>query len=546
MNGVATITANDGARADAALVQRFRQAQTTRERTAVFADVVRQHRQAVLRSCAQRLWPDADAAVAAAADVLITARLAMGDPAALPYPDRLRGWLLGLDDAADLGEPQARSAPARRWLERIVATLPEPRQRMFDLCVARGLDSRTAALELGTTVAEVRRLRRENRQAILRACEVTVLTAAEANEATGAVVDRPGSAAPGCGELGQLLADARRDAGDPLDGGRHQTVVLPAALRLSVSRHLSQCAACQARRDDCMARWAPELLSILAEVELYEQVMEQVQSMPELRQPGAHRRVAAPGTATMVVVRRPATIAAGAGLLAAALLVAFVWPGVLLGTRAATAMTSPARNRAVAGGAPTVTGTVGGLQARSHGHPAPSGAAGLMSSLPPTPAATAASSSAAVQPSAYYMVPPSATPTSSTAQPTPGPSSTSSSPSASPSAQPTTASPTPSPTRSTSPPTTPPAAPPSDPPTSPSTPTPTPSASTSTPTPTPSASTSTPTPTPSGSSSTPTPTPSATSATPTDSATDPSSSASPTLSPTLSASTAAPSASADS
>ena len=38
------------------------------------ADVVRQHRQAVLCSCTERLWPDADAAVDAAAGVLVAAR----------------------------------------------------------------------------------------------------------------------------------------------------------------------------------------------------------------------------------------------------------------------------------------------------------------------------------------------------------------------------------------------------------------------------------------------------------------------------------------
>src|SRR3981189_3374396 len=107
MNGVATITAHDGEWADAALVQRFRQSQTTRERTAVFADVVRQHRHAVLASCAERLWPDADAAVAAAARVLVAARQAMADSTKLPRPDRLRGWLLGIAAQAWLvpGQP---------------------------------------------------------------------------------------------------------------------------------------------------------------------------------------------------------------------------------------------------------------------------------------------------------------------------------------------------------------------------------------------------------------------------------------------------------
>ena len=92
----------------------------------------------------------------------------------------------------EMRDSPARVASLRQWLERIVATLPEPRQRMYDLFVTRGLDSRNAALELGTTVAEVRRLRRENRQAILRAFEVTALAAAEA------AVDPSGIGAPGC------------------------------------------------------------------------------------------------------------------------------------------------------------------------------------------------------------------------------------------------------------------------------------------------------------------------------------------------------------
>src|SRR5690242_14635399 len=139
-------------------------------------------------------------------------------------------------------------AALRRWLEQIVATLPEPRQRMYDLFVARGLDSRSAARELGTGVAEVQRLRRENRDAILRAFEVTALAAAETS------LGEPWGKAPGCGELRQILADAQRDGG-PHERGRRHLAVLPASVRLTLSRHLSQCTTCQGRRDDCMARW---------------------------------------------------------------------------------------------------------------------------------------------------------------------------------------------------------------------------------------------------------------------------------------------------
>src|SRR5690348_7932606 len=96
MNEVAFMTANDGGDADAALVRRFRQAQTRQESAVAFADVVRRHRDAVLACCAERLWPDGDAAVAAAGDVFIAASLAMADSAKLARPDLLRGWLLGI------------------------------------------------------------------------------------------------------------------------------------------------------------------------------------------------------------------------------------------------------------------------------------------------------------------------------------------------------------------------------------------------------------------------------------------------------------------
>src|SRR5690348_6489222 len=103
--GVTRMTAGDGRHADAALVRRFRQAQTRRNRAAVFADVVRRHGDAVLGRCAERLWPDADAAVAAACDVLIAARLVMADPAKMARPDQLRGWLLGISDGLPSGPP---------------------------------------------------------------------------------------------------------------------------------------------------------------------------------------------------------------------------------------------------------------------------------------------------------------------------------------------------------------------------------------------------------------------------------------------------------
>ena len=507
MNGVASITANDGRQADAALVRRFRQAQTKRERTAVFADVIRQHRDALLSSCAERLWPDADAAVAAAGKVLVAARLAMADPTKSPHPNRLRDWLLGIaaqdwvmpgvpvriDDinweavhariAADV--PETRNSPARpvsprHWLEQIVVTLPEPRQRMYDLFVARGLDSRSAALELGSGVAEVRRLRRENRQAILRAFEVTALAAAEA------APDEPWSEAPGCRELRQILADAQHD-GNPHEAGRRHIVVLPAAMRLALSRHLSQCTTCQDRRDDCMARWAPELLPILAGAELYEQVMEDLQSMPEPGQPGsapgAHRRDSSVGTARIVVARRVAA-AAGAGLLVA--LLAFVWPGFLHGKQGSI---SPASQALSSGGpsgsaAPQGVGTVAGVAGDKHGQPVRRGPSGLLNSLPPVATgSSAASPYASLPPFVSYTVQPSTSPTSSAGQPSSGSSPATPSPSAS-SAPPKATAPAPSPVRSTTQAATPSSQSPSATPSSPApskTTSPTPSAAPSTP-----------------------------------------------------------------
>ena len=82
--------------------------------------------------------------------------------------------------------------------------------------------------------------------------------------------------------------------------------------------------------------------------------------VPELgrprARPGSHRRVATAGTATKVVIGRVAVASAGAGVLAALLLIAFVWPGVLHGTRAATDAFSPDRNKAVTSGVDAPTG----------------------------------------------------------------------------------------------------------------------------------------------------------------------------------------------
>jgi len=527
MSGVAFITTNDLGQTDAALVLRFKQAQTERERTAVFADVIRHHGEAVLGCCAQRLWPDADAAVAAAGDVLIAARLAMADSAKLARPDRLRDWLLGIavydglpariddidweavqaHDACDT--PGTRDSLAGRpslrpWLEQIVATLPEARQRLYDLFVARGLNSRIAARELGTNVAGVRRLRGENRQAILRAFEITALAAE-------AALDPLGGEAPECGELRQILADAPRD-GDAQEGVRRHAVVLPAALRLTVTRHVSLCGACQDRRDDCMARWAPELLPILAGTELNDQVMEVLHPTPESAQShagaGAHRRpratpAAHKGAASVrgawAVVARPAAAAAGTGVLAALLLLGFVWPGFLHGAAAFVPRSSatsssqdPGSGGLNGGGAPQMIGTYAGVPGHDHGRPVPRGTAGLLGTLPAQPSGswfTAPSSpSASATPPLVYTVQPSTSPTSATsspAQPTSGPTPTSSpAPSPSPSAtQPTpvpstsATSPAPStPPPTTAPPTT---APPSTPPPSTSAPSPSASASAS-------------------------------------------------------------------
>jgi hypothetical protein len=285
-------------------------------------------------------------------------------------------------------------------------------------------------------------------------------------------MDPPGSDAPGCGELRRILADARHN-GDPRQGGRPRIMVLPAALRLTVTRHLSQCGTCQGRRDDCMARWAPELLPILAHTELNEQVMEDLQPAPEVARSraahgthrrGTHRRGAPVGTTATVVVRPPAA-AAGAGLLAALLLLAFVWPGFLHGTtalvpRGSTAPSSPdpSSNGRSSSGAPQVTGTIDGLPGHNNKRQVRTGSAGLLSSLPPAATGSSAAPSLFASPTPpvrYGVQPSSSTPA---VQQTSGTSPTSSPPAPSPSASapqrtgvPSTPSPSTSPSSSPSP-----------------------------------------------------------------------------------------------
>ncbi|WP_300607168.1 hypothetical protein [Trebonia sp.] len=318
---MAFTTANERGQTDAALVRRFRQAATKRARAAVFGCVVREHRDAVLGRCAARLWPDADAAVAAARDVFLVAYVAMRDPAKLARPGRLRDWLLGIvvdrglasglparadavnweilqagiaddepdkPDKPDVWGSATRLAAVRHWLEQIVATLPEPRQQMYDVFVRRALDSRGAATELGTYADAARRLRRENREAILRAFEVTALAAAEP-------VDPRDDTIPGCRALRQLLADGLGDRG-MFWAVRRDGVVLAADLRLAVSDHMGRCGACAGRRADCTAQWAPELLPVLAGAELNEQVINDLRTVPEPARPRRWGR-AGPGPA---------------------------------------------------------------------------------------------------------------------------------------------------------------------------------------------------------------------------------------------------------
>jgi len=480
MNGVTFIATNDGEQADAALVGRFRQAVAKRVRAAVFDQVVREHRDALLGRCAERLWPDADASIAAAYDAFMVAYLAMDDPAKLPRPERLRDWLLGI--AAE-GEPASGPpAPARRawsrgWLEQIVATLPEPRQQMYDLFVRRALDSRNAATELGTDIAGARRLRRENREAILRAFEVTAFAAAEAD------VDPLGGEPLGCGQLRQILSDARR-GGDAHEGVRRDNFVLPPELRLTVTRHVGQCGTCRERRDDCMARWAQEILPIVAGAELNEQVIEDLRTIPESTRShraassgglsrggrGVHAGAARAGVGRAVFTRRAAA-AGGAGLLVMLLLLGFVQPGFFLSSAASaprgTSSSSklPGSGGRGSGGDPQMIGTFDEVP----GRPVPSTTDGSSAGLPADGGGSTVPTSSSATAPVHSTGQPSSSPTSPSAHPTsPSPSSSSPStptPSASaagPTPVPTTptpstpASPTPSTPASTPPPSSPP------------------------------------------------------------------------------------------
>ncbi len=491
----------------------------------MFDGMVREHRDAVLGRCAERLWPDADAAVGAARDVLIVAYLAMADPAKLARPARLGDWLLaiadhgelasglsgGIDaidwgtlqasiaaDAADMPDMHgwaARRASLRRWLEQLVATLPEPRQQLYDLFVRAALASRNAATELGIDVAEARRLRRENRDAILRAFEVTVLVAAEA------ALDPLGDETPGCGQLRRILADAQRA------GGMHEDIrpvsgILPADLRSAVTRHVSQCDTCRGWCDDCMAQWAPELLPILAGAELNEQVIQDLRTIPESARcrtgtladgnhagRGAHRGPAA-GTGKAVTVRRAAV--AGAVLLVVLALLGFVQPGFLVSTAASVPRGSSSswpKDPGSGGQANSDDPQLIGTSAEGPVLPLPSAAKSSPAGLPPIPGVTAAAPAssfpAPAQPGRGTVLPSAspASPASSASSASPSAQPTSA-PTLSPSSSPSTRSPSPSASASATqtvpvPSTTPTADPtPTTPPTTPA-PTPTPSTSAS-------------------------------------------------------------------
>jgi len=497
VNGVAKITTIDLGQTDAALVRRFRQAVTKRARAAAFDRVVRTHRDAVLGRCAERLWPDADAAVAAAHDVFIIAYQAMADPAKLGHPDRLRDWLLAIEahgeltsrlpagiDAINWVALQAsitasgpetpgsaeRRAWLRNWLEQIVATLPETRQHMYDLFVLRALDSRNVAMELGTGIPEARRARRENREAILRAFEVTALAAAEA------ALDPRYDDTAGCAQLRQILTDGLRD-GDTYEGLRRDSLVLLADLRLSVTRHVNDCDTCYYRRDDCIAQWAPELLALLAGAELNEQVIEDLRTMPESGRShagafsGGHYRggrdpergLASAGAGKAIRTRRAAV--AGVGLLAALLLLGFVEPGFLLSATNSVPRGSSSSSAGPGSAGSSVGPAQRGTSAGASGRPVPSTSGGSSpgqpanggggSTVAPTSSSGTPTQRGTGQPSSSTTLPPSGRPIptpnpvrSSTPEPTPEPTT----------APPTTPAPT-TPAPTTQAPTTPPGSP---------------------------------------------------------------------------------------
>jgi hypothetical protein len=486
----AFIATNDRGQSDAALVRRFRQAVAKRVRAAVFDGVVREHRDAVLGRTAERLWPDVDASLVAAHDAFMVAYLAMGDPAKLPHPERLRDWLLGIaaegelasglparldavnwaarqaniaadvPDKPDMAGSAARRARLRAWLEQIVATLPEPRQQMYDLFVRRALDGRNAATELGTDIADARRLRRENREAVLRAFEVTAFAAAEAD------VDPLDGETPGCGQLRQILTDAQV---------RRDNLVLPPALRLTVTRHLGQCDTCRARRDDCMARWAPEILPIVAGAELNEQIILDLRTIPEPgpsgqgagagdRSLGSHaaRRGTSHAGAGNTVLSRRAAMAGGAGLLVMLLLLGFVRPGFFLSSAssaprgASSSSKLPGSGSRGRSGNPQIIGTFD----RVSGRPVPSTSGGSATGLSQGSGGSVAPTSSSAEPSISSTTQPSSSSSSPSAHST-SPSPSAPAPSvtaAGPTPVPTTPSPsTPaSPTPTTPPPSTPP------------------------------------------------------------------------------------------
>jgi hypothetical protein len=503
--------------ADAALVTRFRQAVARRDRAAAFDRLVRVHRDAVLGRCTERLWPDADAAVAAARDVFVAGYLAMADPAKLARPDLLQDWLLGIASYGELGsllpagidginwgalqagiaadaldnpdtrDSAARRASLRRWLEQIVATLPEARQQMYDLFVRRAVGSQNAATELGTDATEARRLRRENRDAVLRAFGVTALAVTEAGR------DPLGGEALGCSQLRHMLTGAQ-GAGGTDEGVGPDAVVLPADLRLAVTRHVGQCDACRDRRDDCIAQWAPELLPILAGAELNEQVIEDLRTIPAAGRPqrpqrpqrphvgvtahggpGSRRGARLPGaqggTGKALLARRAA--AAGAGLLALLLMLGFVQPGFFLSSAAsAPRVSSSSSPKDPGSGNPQMIGTSAEVRGRS----AHSAAKGSPGGSPPVAGVT---STEATSPFDSPTQPGQGTPQPSSSSRSPSAQPTTASPGSSPTPSPSASAGQPSPVRSTTPPSSP--APTTSPPTTPASATPTSTPSTSAP-----------------------------------------------------------------
>jgi RNA polymerase sigma factor (sigma-70 family) len=326
-----------GGPSDAELVRRALGATTAQERTAAFEAIADRYRLAVLRQCAY-WFPNPDAAQDVGQATFEAAFALLTQGKGPQQPDKLAGWLIeiarrrareyirrskpadvqwadlpegrGLDETADDDESRSGSATRRahatRLVERVVATLTDRQQEIYQLRFVQELTGKQIAGRLN------------------------IADKAASNEATivqGLIADGFGAlilmqeGRSYCDDLARILDSAAKThaaATPALAADPARTDIFTATLRQRIVNHFNDCSVCDNcrtcnnKRRQLVGPYVPALIPILFGADFRDRIDEVIRRVVEQAH-GGHHPPSHPDSSPPI-----ATPAAPGGLLAMA------------------------------------------------------------------------------------------------------------------------------------------------------------------------------------------------------------------------------------